>query len=139
MAGVIGTLRRALLTSEELAASQTHPEKIVQRLADLAGAGTLDDLTRRRLADLIHFGYGATWGAVLARLTDDRQVAIVRDGLPFALGLWVFGFNVLLPGLGAHPGTWKWKRREFVLTLSAHGAYGLATAATLRLFQALRQ
>ena len=34
MAGVITTLRRALLTSEQLAASRTHPEKIVQTIAD---------------------------------------------------------------------------------------------------------
>jgi hypothetical protein len=39
MVGVITTLRRGLLSSEQLAAAQTHPEKIVQRGADMAGAG----------------------------------------------------------------------------------------------------
>lgn len=135
MAGTITTLRRALLTSEQLAASRTHPEKIVQRVADAAGAGELDDQTRRRLGDLIHFGYGATWGAVLAAVTRNRGVLVKRDGLALGLGLWIFGFNLLLPAIGAHPGTWTWKRREYVLTLSAHTAYGLVTAAVLRLFQ----
>ncbi len=133
MAGVITTLRRWLLTSDQLSASRTHPEKIVQRVADVAGVGELDDQTRRRLGDLIHYGYGATWGAILAVAMSDREVRIGRDGLMLGMGLWVFGFNVLLPLIGAHPGTWTWKRREFVLTLSAHTAYGLATAATLRL------
>ena len=132
MAGVITTLRRALLTSEELANSRTHPEKIVQRLADTAEMGTLDDQTRRQLGDVIHFGYGATWGAVLAAMTEDREIDIGRDGLALGLGLWAFGFNVLLPAIGAHPGTWTWKRREFVLTLSAHATYGVVTAAALR-------
>ncbi len=135
MAGVITTLRRALLTSEQLAASRTHPEKIVQRIADQADMGTLEDQTRRRLGDLIHFGYGATWGAILAAATRNRQVRITGDGLALGLGLWAFGFNVMLPAMGAHPGTWTWKRREFVLTLSAHIAYGIATAGTLRLLR----
>ncbi len=132
MVGVITTLRRWLLTSDQLAASQTHPEKIVQRLADLSGAGTLDDQTRRRGGDLVHFGYGAAWGAILAHMARSRDIRISGDGMTLGLGLWAFGFNVLLPTLRAHPGPWKWRRREFVLTLSAHGAYGLATAAALR-------
>lgn len=135
MAGTITTLRRALLTSEQLAASRTHPEKIVQRVADTAGIGDLEDRTRRRLGDLIHFGYGATWGTALAVATRDRQINVTRDGLVLGLGLWAFGFNVLLPAIGAHPGTWTWKRREFVLTLSAHTAYGLVTAGALKLFR----
>lgn len=135
MAGVITTLRRALLTSEQLGASRTHPEKIVQRAADAIGVEELGDQTRRRLGDLIHFGYGATWGVALATLTKSRPVHILAHGFGLGLGLWAFGFNALLPAIGAHPGTWTWKRREFVLTLSAHVAYGLVTAGTLRLFQ----
>ena len=132
MVGVITTLRRWLLSSEQLASSQTHPEKMVQRLSDIVGTGTLEDRDRRRLGDAVHFGYGAMWGIVLDRLSRSREVRISRDGLALGLGLWAFGFNVLLPALGAHPGTWTWRRREFVLTLSAHVAYGLTTAAALR-------
>lgn len=134
MAGVITTMRRWLLTSEQLAASRTHPEKIVQRIADTMGAGELDDQTRRRLGDIIHFGYGATWGAILSIRTSDREIRIGRDGLTLGLGLWVFGFNVLLPLIRAHPGSWTWKRREFALTLAAHTTYGLTTAAALKLY-----
>ena len=138
MAGVITTLRRALLTSEQLAASRTHPEKIVQTIADKMEKGDVPDQQRRRLGDLIHYGYGATWGAILAVGMSNREIRVGRYGLALGMGLWTFGFNVLLPAIGAHPGTWTWKRREFVLTLSAHTAYGLATAATLRLFDANR-
>jgi hypothetical protein len=135
MAGVITTLRRGLLSSEQLAASRTHPEKIVVRAADTLGMEDLADQTRRRLGDLMHFGYGAIWGVALARFTQTRRVHIVAHGLGLGLGLWTFGFNALLPAIRAHPGPWTWKRREFVLTLSAHITYGLVTAATLRLFQ----
>ena len=135
MAGVITTLRRGLLTSDELAAARTHPEKMTQRIADGLGAGALDDRTRRQLGDLLHFGYGAMWGAVLAEASKSRDVRIGRDGLVLGLGLWLFGFNVLLPAIGAHPGPWTWRRREFVLTLSAHATYGLVTAGALRVLR----
>lgn len=135
MVGVITTLRRSLLTSDQLATAQTHPEKIVQRSADLLEAGTLDDETRRLLGDALHFGYGAFWGAVLATMTDSGGVRPLDHGLALAGGLWAFGFNVLMPGLGVQGGPWTWKRREFVLTISAHLAYGLGTAGALRLLR----
>ncbi len=136
MVGLITTLRRALLDSDQLSTSRTHPEKIVQRLADLANMETLDDRTRRRAGDVIHFGYGAMAGVALDSCTRSREIRVVKDGGLLGFVLWAFGFNVLLPSLGAHPGTWTWGRREFVLTMTAHGAYGFAAAATLRLIRA---
>jgi uncharacterized membrane protein YagU involved in acid resistance len=136
MVGVITTLRRSILDTDQLSASLTHPEKIVQRLGDLTGLETFDDRTRRRAGDVFHFGYGALAGAAFACSTRSREVRVVRDGGILGLGLWAFGFNVLLPALRAHPGAWTWERREFVLTLSAHAAYGFGTAATLRLLRA---
>ncbi len=131
MVGVITTLRRTLLSSEQLNAAKTHPEKIVERAAAMVGTDELDDQTRRRLGDLIHFGYGATWGAIYAGWTAARVVNPVTGGLALAGGLWAFGFNVLMPGLGVQAGPWKWGKREFILTISAHIAYGLVTTGTL--------
>lgn len=134
MVGVITTLRRGLLTSTELASARTHPEKIVVRAAGLLGSNELDDQTRRRLGDVIHFGYGAAWGAVLAMATADREIRLAH-GVALAAGLWAFGFNVLMPGLGVQAGPWTWGKREYVLTTSAHLAYGVVTAGTLRVLR----
>jgi len=131
MVGVITTLRRTLLTTEQLNAAKTHPEKIVERVAAVAGFEELDDQTRRHFGDLIHFGYGATWGAVYAVLTRNASINPVTGGLALAGGLWTFGFNVLMPALGVQAGPWTWGKREFVLTISAHAAYGLVTTGTL--------
>lgn len=120
MAGTITTLRRWLLTSEEPAASRTHPEKIVQRIADQMDVGELDDQLRRRPGDTIHHGHDALWRVILGAAGSGRDVHIARDG--HGLGLWTFGFNVLLPAIGAHPGTWTWK------------PCGPATATAQRLF-----
>jgi len=43
MAGVITSLRRAILTREQLAGAKWHPEKVVESLAAKAGYGELDD------------------------------------------------------------------------------------------------
>lgn len=137
MVGVITTLRRGLLTREQLATAHTHPEKVVARLADVLDLGELDDRTVRRAGDAIHFGYGAAWGAVLALATEGRGVR-PRHGALLAGGLWTLGFNVLMPGLGIQPGPWTWRGREFVLTLSAHAAYGAGTVGALRLLGASR-
>lgn len=131
MVGVITTLRRNLLTTEQLNAAKTHPEKIVERAAAMAGFDEIPDTTRRHLGDLIHFGYGATWGALYASLPHSRAVGPVAGGLALAGGLWAFGFNVLMPVLGVQAGPWTWGKREFILTTSAHVAYGLVTTGTL--------
>lgn len=133
MAGTITTLRRALLSSEQLAASKTHPEKIVETIAERLGADPPDDQTRRRLGDTIHFGYGAMWGAIAGLALDDTTPNPLVAGTALGAGLWLGGFGALLPGLGAHPPFWKWEGgREFLLTSAAHLAYGVATVATLR-------
>lgn len=135
MVGVITTLRRAILSSEQLAASKTHPEKIIERAFEFGGLDPLSDEIRRLLGDVIHFGYGASAGLALATVTHGGGVQPVKHGVMLGSALWVFGFNALLPGIGAGGGTWTWQRREFILTIPAHLAYGVGTAAALRLIR----
>jgi hypothetical protein len=133
MAGVITTLRRALLTNEQLAGTKTHPEKVVEAMAARAGIDELDDQTRRRLGDTIHFGYGALWGAVFATGMRRNDIHPLTQGAALGAGLWAAGFGAVLPALKAHPPFWQWTgSREFVLTSSAHVAYGIATATVLK-------
>ncbi len=133
MAGVITSLRRALLTTEELAGAKWHPEKVVESLAAKAGYSEIDDRTRRRLGDFIHYGYGAMWGVALALATKDGRPSALRHGAPLAAGLWGLGFGAVLPAVGAHPPFWTWKTpREFILTGTAHLTWGVTTATVLR-------
>jgi hypothetical protein len=137
MAGVITSLRRAILTSEELAGSKWHPEKVVEAVAERAGYAQPDDQTRRRLGDTIHYGYGAMWGVALAMATSGKDVRPIKHGVPMAAGLWGLGFGAVLPAVGAHPPFWTWKTpREFLLTGSAHITWGVATATVLKALRA---
>jgi hypothetical protein len=106
---------------------------LVLRLADALRLEKLDDRTMRRAGDVIHFAYGAMWGAILALATKGRDLRPLRDGALLAGGLWTFGFAILMPGLKVQSGPWTWTGREFVLTLSAHAAYGAGTVGALRL------
>lgn len=137
MAGVITSLRRAILTSDQLAGAKWHPEKVVEALVQRAGYRELGDQTRRRLGDLIHYGYGAMWGAVLASATRGGQISPSRHGVPLAVALWLLGFGAVLPVVGAHPPFWTWKTpREFALTGAAHLTWGVGTATVLKALRA---
>jgi hypothetical protein len=136
MAGAIGTVRRAILPPDHEV--KTHPEKIIEHAATVLGrADELDVATRRRLGDLMHFGYGAAWGAVYAAATHGRRPHPLIGGLALGSGLWTFGFNVLMPVLGVQKGPWTWGGREFLLTGVAHAAYGTVTTLALEGLDAL--
>ncbi len=138
MAGAITTLRRALLSSDHQV--KTHPEKVIERLYTAFGrSDELDVLTRRRLGDLIHFGYGAMWGAIYAIATEGRRPHPLVGGPSLAVALWILGFTTLMPTLGVQAGPWTWERREFVLTGTAHLAYGTVTALMLEALESLKQ
>ena len=133
MAGVITSLRRALLSTAELAGSKWHPEKVVEAIAARTGIGTPDDQTRRRIGDAIHYGYGAMWGAAFATATPNAALRPIGHGVPMAAALWGLGFGAVLPAVGAHPPFWAWKSpREFVLTGAAHLTWGIATVTVLK-------
>lgn len=131
MGGVGLTVRRAFLDPDK--PMKTHPEQVVERLSELAGRRDhLDVRTRRRLGDLIHFGFGALQGAVFAHLVRDRDVDPLVAGPAFAAGLWVAGFCGYLPALKMHEPPWRWHPLEFLITGGTHTTYGIVTALSLK-------
>lgn len=138
MAGVITTLRRALVPPGELIT--THPEKVVEHIRRVIGHDDeLDPMIRRRLADTLHFGFGAAWGAAYAVATRDREVDPLRGGALVGSILWVTAFWGYLPALGIQPGAWTWTKREHILTGSAHLAYGITMATVLQALKSGRR
>lgn len=137
MAGVITTLRRGLVPPDELV--KTHPEKVIERAWQAAGGDVdqLDVMTRRRLGDLLHFGFGAFWGAVYALVSQQRELDPLKSGTLVGAALWIGAFCGYMPLLGIQEGAWHWKGRELVLTGSAHAAYGVTMAVVLRSLRTL--
>lgn len=130
MAGTITTLRRSLVPpGEEIV---THPERVVERVREVLGyEDEIDTITRRRLADILHFGFGATWGMVYALATRRRAIDPLKGGATTGAVLWLTAFWGYMPALGVQPGAWTWEKREYLLTGSAHLAYGMTMATVL--------
>ena len=85
------------------------------------------------LTNVMHWGYGTTWGAVygaaMGNVAHDRP--LVR-GLGFGAWVWVMSYVQLVP-LGIYRPPWKYPPAELALDLSYHLAYGagLGAAAVL--------
>ncbi len=80
------------------------------------------------LADqLMHFGYGATLGALYGFAIPNRRSRAPGRGSLFGMGTWLFGSWVLLPLLGAKAPPWRKLGKENATDLLAHVLYGIAT------------
>ena len=71
---------------------------------------------------------GAQYGIVAASLRRPR----IEYGFPFGAAVWATGY-VVLPAAGLYKPIWEYDRRTLANDLSAHLAYGLATAMALRI------
>ncbi len=82
--------------------------------------------------NVVHWTYGIFWGGlygVVAGWVLGRNVAL---GLPFGFVVWASSY-VTLPLLGLYKPMWEYDRKTLSRDLSAHLAYGVATAATFAL------
>jgi hypothetical protein len=77
------------------------------------------------LDQAMHFGYGATLGAVYAAAGGSR---VGRAGLAFGVATWFFGSWALMPALGAKRPPWRKSLGENAIDLFAHALYGGVTA-----------
>lgn len=75
---------------------------------------------------LLHLGYGATFGALYAT-TGTRRLSAANVAL-WGLGLWGFGSFALLPALRIARPEWRAKPAEVAVNLTAHLAYAAALA-----------
>jgi hypothetical protein len=85
----------------------------------------------RLLNNTTHWGFGLAAGAgygLVVRFCEPR----VWSGLPFGAAVWATGY-VVLPRLGVYEEIWNYDLETLEKDLSAHLAFGTATAAAFRL------
>jgi hypothetical protein len=77
------------------------------------------------LTNIMHWGYGITWGAVygavMGEAVHERPLA---RGLAFATSLWVMSYIELVP-LGIYEPPWDYSPQVLAFDLSYHLAYGI--------------
>lgn len=114
--------------------TQTVARRVVE---DLAERGPLSGQAKERAGMIVHFSYGAGWGALygILRSTWPKLWSPLGAG-GYALGVWALSDNLIVPAfrLGAWPQ--KYPARSHAYAIAAHLVYGAGLAGTLALFDA---
>jgi hypothetical protein len=87
--------------------------------------GPIDPARKKAAASVLHYLFGADWGALYGLLRESVRV----PPLLFGAAVWMVSDNLILPlfRVAAWPQHYPWKVHAYAL--QAHFAYGLGTAA----------
>jgi hypothetical protein len=91
------------------------------------------------LAGLAHLGYGASCGVLFAVLTRRRPMIGPRLGVRYGLLLWLIGYGMWVPAIGAVPPPQRDQPGRQLTLVAAHIVYGLVLTAGLRELRNMRR
>jgi hypothetical protein len=80
-----------------------------------------------RFSNIVHWGYGTSWGAVRGLVGAAGLSGPAAAGAHFA-AIWPSAM-VMLPSLGVAPPPWKWGATELAVDALHHAVYVTATSA----------
>lgn len=80
------------------------------------------------LTNVMHWGYGTSWGALYGVLQGTSRGPALRRGLVFGTGVWAMSYVMLVP-MGLYEPPWKYSPKELALDVSYHLAYGAGVGA----------
>ena len=83
-------------------------------------------------SNVMHWGYGTSWGVLFGIMAGSTFWARMRAGLLFGPAVWAAAY-VVLPPTKLYKPIWEYDARTLWDDLSAHLVYGMATAATFGL------
>ena len=107
------------------------PARVARLLLERGLKRELPASSARALNNLTHWGFGLATGGAFGVAFRSRR-SRVWHGLPFGAAVWAAGYAVL-PQLGVYQQIWKYDLETLEQDLSAHLAYGTATAAAFSL------
>ena len=103
------------------------PALVAKRLLEAVTRHDVPPRYARILNNAMHWGFGLANGATYGLLASSRKPRLWW-GLPFGAAVWATGY-VVLPRLGVYEEIWKYDLDTLEKDLSAHLAFGTATAA----------
>lgn len=136
VAGFAGTVAMTIASTIEMKLRRRPPSTTPAAAAGkVLGVQPRDPAGKQRFSNLVHFGYGTSWGlgraavgGVLCALGVRRAVAA-----PLAHFAAVWGAAlVMLPALGVSPPPWRWGAKAIAIDAFHHGVYAAATDAAYR-------
>lgn len=122
----------AFVPPEAIQETELPTETVARRLVSgLAQRGTLSHATKRRAGQLVHFGYGADWGALYGIVAESFPAARTPAGsLAFGALVWGVSEHLLLPALRLGPWPTGVTARGHAFWLASHLVYGAALGAS---------
>ena len=81
---------------------------------------------------IMHWGYGAIWGALYGVVMGSLKRPALALGLPFGAAVWLSSY-VILPPTGLYKPIWEYDAQTLWKDYSPHIAYGTAVACAFRL------
>jgi hypothetical protein len=135
--GIAGSIATATMSAVMLAGRKAGlqgdhpPELISERLLHVAGIHGKKETKQDILAAVLHFGFGASMGAVFGLLRRMIHPPIVAplQGMIFATLVWAVSYKGWLPALGILPPPEHDRPGRPQVMVTAHWVYG----ATLEL------
>lgn len=115
---------------EPEAKGEPATETTARRLVEGLARRPLGERQKRLAGNLVHFAFGASWGAILGTL---RPRPTMAEGLLFGTAVWMVSDNGLLPLLRIASWPNRYALGAHARALLAHLVYGAATAVALRL------
>jgi hypothetical protein len=125
-AGVAGTAAMTASSSLEAKmrgrAASTTPAQAAQKVL---GVRPVDDGSETRFSNMVHWGYGTSWGGVRGLLAAAGLSGPTATAAHFGM---VWGSEqVMLPALGVTPPFWEWGKEEVAIDTFHHLVYVTAT------------
>jgi hypothetical protein len=111
------------------------PAKVAKRIGEGVFHAEVSPALIPLLTNLMHWGYGITWGGVYGLIHESAWSRPLRGGLAFGLAVWSLSYVQLVP-MGLYEPPWKYGAREVVGEIGYHLAYGTGVAGTHRLLSA---
>lgn len=131
-AGVAGTAAMTVSSTLEMKIRDRHASNTPAKAAGkVLGVEPTGESEQARFSNLVHWGYGTSWGAVRG-LIDAAGLEGKEAAAAHFLALWG-SEQVMLPALGVAPPFWQWGAKEVAIDAFHHlvyaGATGVAYAA----------
>ena len=122
-------LRRERIAGESAGGPAT--EKVAARLARPFGV-LLNERQRKTGGQIVHYAYGAAWGAAFGLFA--RRVALppIAAGCVFGAGLWLVSDELLVPAFKLSPPPRRFPLLTHGKALAAHLIYGAVAGGSFR-------
>ena len=102
------------------------PAVLADRLATRLGLGPLDTPTKLRVQNVVHYTFGAVFGAAYGAFAETLPAATCGVGMAAGAGLYAASHGTALPLLRIQEPPWRLPRAAFAWEFASHLLFGIA-------------